>query len=127
MASTLFEKLWQRHVVADLGDGFHLMLVGRHLLNDMGGRAFITLDRRDLRLAHPELTFATMDHTVATLTTADPQSGEAANPYVVNLREAAKRHGFRLFDLGQPEFGIIHVIAAERTGADPSRSVGRLR
>lgn len=116
---TLFDKLWQRHVVADLGDGFQLLLVDRHLMNDMAGRGFLTLNERGLPLAHPELTFATADHTPATL----PRAGDAENPYVSNLRHNAQRFGFRLFDLGAPDAGIIHVLAAEQALALPGLTV----
>ena len=71
MALTLLDKLWHRHSVADLGEGFHLLFVDRHLLNDLAGRGLLTLNRRGLPLQHPELTFATADHTVATLWNAD--------------------------------------------------------
>jgi 3-isopropylmalate/(R)-2-methylmalate dehydratase large subunit len=123
VAQSLFDKLWQQHSVADLGDGFHLLLVDRHLVNDMGGRALITLNRRGLPLRHPELTFATIDHTVATLWNAGVDPTSAGNPYAVNLRENAARHGFRLFDVDQREFGIIHVIAAELGLALPGLSL----
>ena len=48
MALTLLEKLWQQHSIADLGEGFHLLFVDRHLLNDLAGRGFLTLNRRKL-------------------------------------------------------------------------------
>ena len=87
MALTLLDKLWQRHSIADLGEGFHLLFVDRHLLNDLAGRGFLTLNRRGLPLKHPELTFATADHTVATLWNADADPRGLHNDYVKNLRE----------------------------------------
>lgn len=123
MPQTLFDKIWQRHSIADLGDGFHLMLVDRHLVNDMAGRGLLTLNRRGLPLAHPELTFATADHTVPTLWNAGSDPGGAGNPYAVNLRENAARHGFHLFDVDDPGFGIIHVVAAEQGLALPGMTL----
>ncbi len=120
---TLFDKIWQRHVIRDLGEGFALLLVARHLLNDMAGRGLLTLNRRDLPLPHPELTFAVPDHTVATLWNADSDPTGSGNPYVLNLRENAARHGFRLFDAGSPDFGIIHVVAAEQGVALPGLTI----
>lgn len=114
MAETMFEKIWRRHVVRALGDGFALLFVDRHMMNDLSARGLLTLNKRELPLLHPELTFAAADHTIATLWNADGDRGAAENPYVINLRENAKRHGFRLFDTGDPEFGIIHVISAEQ-------------
>src|SRR5207245_5314908 len=64
---TLFDKIWESHVVARLGDGADLLHVDRHLLHDLGGpRAFEDLAGRALRVRNPELTFATADHAVST-------------------------------------------------------------
>jgi len=120
--STLFEKLWRRHIVADLGDGFALLYVDRHLLNDLAARAFLTLDDRKLGVRRADLTFGTPDHTVATLANASA-SREDANPYVVNFRQGARKHGIKLFDIGEAEHGIIHVIAAELGLALPGATI----
>ncbi len=119
---TLFEKLWSRHVVADLGDGFALLYVDRHLLNDLAARGFITLEQRRLGVRRADLTFGTPDHTVATLDRADPKR-EDENPYVVNFRSGARSHGIKLFDLGDAEHGIIHVIASELALALPGTTI----
>ncbi len=119
---TLFEKLWSRHVVADLGDGFALLFVDRHLLNDLAARAFATLEARGLGVRRADLTFGTPDHTVATLANAS-HAREETNPYVVDFRAGAKRHGIELFDLGDENHGIIHVIAAELGLALPGATI----
>ena len=123
MALTLLEKLWQQHSIADLGEGFHLLFVDRHLLNDLAGRGFLTLNRRKLPVPHPELTFATADHTVATLWNAHADPRAAHNDYVKNLRENAALHGFRFFDVGDAGHGIIHVMAAEQGLALPGLTI----
>jgi 3-isopropylmalate/(R)-2-methylmalate dehydratase large subunit len=120
--STLFEKLWSRHVVADLGDGFALLYVDRHLLNDLAARAFVGLESRKLPVRRPDLTFGTPDHTVATLANASA-ARENENPYVTDFRAAAARYGIKLFELGEAEHGIIHVIAAELGLALPGATV----
>ncbi|WP_254606273.1 3-isopropylmalate dehydratase large subunit [Sphingomonas bacterium] len=119
MSETLFDKIWGRHVVSDLGDGFALLFVDRHMVNDMAGQGFLTLNKRDLPIPHPELTFATADHTVATLAGRLSDVDDSANPYAQNLRDNAAQHGFRLYDLDDPAFGIIHVVAAEEGLALP--------
>jgi 3-isopropylmalate/(R)-2-methylmalate dehydratase large subunit len=123
MGRTLFHKLWERHVVKDLGDGFSLLFVDRHMINDMAGRGFLTLNKRNLPLSHPELTFAGADHTVATLWNAGANRRPLDNPYVNNLRENASLHGFRLFDTDDPDFGIMHVVSAEQALALPGSTV----
>ncbi len=63
---TLFDKLWDSHVIADLGEGAALLHVDRHLVHDLGGPpAFKELERRGLQVRNPDLTFATPDHVVS--------------------------------------------------------------
>jgi|SRR5262249_17974814 len=66
-AQTLFEKIWNRHVVAELGDGYALLHISRHLMHDGGAQAFRALKERGLSVRNPDLTFATFDHVVSTL------------------------------------------------------------
>lgn len=110
---TLFEKVWQRHVVEDLGEGFALLHVDRHVLPDFNGSAFRRLAQRGWALRHPELTFATADHSVST----DPRGSDLQqrhNPHVIALRDDTQRHGVRHFEIGEPGHGIVHVIAPEQ-------------
>jgi len=66
MARTLFDKLWDAHVVRDLGDGWALLHVDRHLLHDLSGPpALGELHRRKLAVRNPELTFAVSDHAIS--------------------------------------------------------------
>lgn len=112
-ATTLFDKVWRRHVVEDLGEGFALLHVDRHVLPDFNGSAFRRLAERSLPVRHPELTFATADHSVST----DPRGDDplqGRNPHVIALREDAQRHGVRYFAVGEPGHGIVHVIAPEQ-------------
>ena len=59
---TLFNKIWNRHVVADLGEDFYLLYVDRHVIPDFNGSAFTRLRDRGLKVRKPDLTFATADH-----------------------------------------------------------------
>jgi 3-isopropylmalate/(R)-2-methylmalate dehydratase large subunit len=111
MGRTLFRKIWDEHVVADLGDGFALLHVDRHVVHDLGGRALVSINKRGLKIRNPELTFATADHTVSTAHRAPGESAE--NDFIRNLRENAEQHGFRFFDPHSREHGIVHVIVPE--------------
>lgn len=120
---TLFDQIWNEHVVTDLEDGFYLLFIDRHNVNDYGARCFTTLDERGLKVEYPELTFATADHTVATLQDTLKIPSDSENPYVANLRHYAKKFGVRLFDVGDPGHGIIHVNAAELGLAMPGLTI----
>lgn len=110
---TLFHKIWKQHVIADLGDGYALLHVDRHMLHELGARSLVGLRKRGLSLHDPELTFATADHCISTNPADVGEAQLLTNPYVQNIRQGAGEFGFRLFDVGKPGFGIVHVIAPE--------------
>ncbi|MDX3906394.1 MAG: 3-isopropylmalate dehydratase large subunit [Pigmentiphaga sp.] len=112
MGRTLFDKIWDEHVVADLGDGFALLHVDRHFITDAGSKALMEMRRRGLAMRNPELAFASPDHSVSTT----PGRGDLnANSIrlVGNLRQEAAARGIRLFDMGSGSQGILHVIGPE--------------
>ena len=119
---TLFDKIWDSHVVADLGDGFSLLHVDRHLVSDPGSKALAALRQRGHAVRNPELTFATPDHTVST---APGRTGHTANAlrYLKDLRHETHAQGIRLFDLGQPGQGIVHVVGPELGLTLPGTSI----
>jgi 3-isopropylmalate/(R)-2-methylmalate dehydratase large subunit len=111
---TLFDKLWDSHVVADLGDGTALLHVDRHLLHDLGAApAFAALERRGLPVRNPELTFATPDHVVSSAPGRTGREQPWAAALIDGLREGSRQRGIRVFDLDQPGHGIVHVIGPE--------------
>src|SRR5262245_7447077 len=112
-AQTLFEKIWNRHVVSELGDGYALLYIGRHLMHDGGSQAFRALKQRGLQVRNPELTFATFDHIVSTLPGRTAETNPALTPRLYSMRADAKAAGVRLFDLGEPGQGIVHVMGPE--------------
>jgi len=114
MVKTLFDKLWERHVVADLGEGWALLHIDRVLLHDLSGaRALSEIAERGHALARPDLVFATPDHAVSTRPGRTSETFAGGAPTLANLRVEARRTGIRLFDLGQPGNGIVHVMAPE--------------
>jgi 3-isopropylmalate/(R)-2-methylmalate dehydratase large subunit len=110
----MFDKLWTSHVVADLGDGWGLLHIDRHLLHDLsGGRALEEVDERSLTVRNPELTFATPDHAVSS---APGRTGATFGPgekLFTGLRDRSAAHAIRFFNLGEDGQGIVHVMAPE--------------
>ncbi|HKW52792.1 MAG TPA: aconitase family protein, partial [Stellaceae bacterium] len=110
---TLFDKIWDQHVVADLGDGYALLHVDRHLLHDLGGgRAVLEIAEKGYRLRNPGLTFATPDHAISS-TPGRADTSAVGRRLLEDLRRLAREHGVRLFDVGEPGQGIVHVIGPE--------------
>jgi 3-isopropylmalate/(R)-2-methylmalate dehydratase large subunit len=112
-AATLFDKIWDRHVVANLGDGYALLHISRHLMHDGGSRAFLAIKERGYTVRNPELTFATFDHVISTEPGRTAETNPALTARIYSMRADAKAAGVRLFDLGEPGQGIVHVIGPE--------------
>lgn len=113
-ARTLFDKLWDAHVIRELGDGWALLHIDRHLLHDLSGPpALGEVAARGLPLHNPELVFSTPDHAVSS------QPGRVASTFPLGgklhgaLKARSAEMGVRMFDLGQPGQGIVHVMGPE--------------
>src|SRR5215471_13371377 len=113
MPRTLFAKIWDRHVIADLGDNAYLLHVDRHLLHDLGGsRGLLDLKRRGLTVHSPELTFATPDHAISSAR-GRVGTSKIGQDLLAALRVETTTSGIQMFDVDQPGQGIVHVIGPE--------------
>jgi 3-isopropylmalate/(R)-2-methylmalate dehydratase large subunit len=113
MPNTLFEKIWDAHLVHELGDGYGLIFVDRQLLTELAAPQFDQLEKRGLPLLHPECTFAISDHTVPTLRERAERFTSRANSWTRAMREKSMRHGFTHFDVDHEAQGISSVSAPE--------------
>jgi len=113
-ARTLFDKVWDAHVVQSLGDGWDLLHIDRHLLHDLSGTAGLRdLAERNLSVRNPELAFATPDHAVSSAPGRTGETFAGGARLYHGLKLLTRRAGIRLFDLGQPGQGIVHVMGPE--------------
>jgi 3-isopropylmalate/(R)-2-methylmalate dehydratase large subunit len=111
---TLVQKIWDAHIVAELGGGLDLLHIDRHLIHDLSGPASLgMLAERGLPVRSPELTFAMPDHTVSTAVGRTDADTGAGRTLVPALRERTHAEGIRLFDLDDPEQGIVHIVGPE--------------
>ena len=111
---TLLEKIWDAHVVRDLGDGWALLHVDRQLLHDLAGPiALRALAGRGLPLANSDLVFATPDHAVSTAPGRTGLTFPLGGRIWTALKTGCERTGVRLFDLDEDGQGIVHVMAPE--------------
>ncbi len=110
---SLFDKLWDAHVVLTREDGASLLWVDRHYVHEGSHHGFAKLSARNLPLAEPALTIGVADHYVPTRRgagIADP----AIARMIATLEGNARTHGFRLFGLDDPRQGIVHVTGPEQ-------------
>jgi 3-isopropylmalate/(R)-2-methylmalate dehydratase large subunit len=111
---TLFDKVWDAHVVHQEGDGPALLYVDLHLVHEVTSpQAFEGLRLAGRTVRRPELTVATVDHNVPTGDRRLPIADETAALQVAALVRNAAESGIELFDLDAPEQGIVHVIGPE--------------
>ena len=112
---TMFEKIWNDHVIQNQNDGFDLLHVDRNIMHDLLGKlVFEPLDNRNMKMPNPELTFATMDHGIDTEPgRSDITKIPGGREGVIGLREKSNQYGINLFDLGDTRQGIVHVITPE--------------
>ena len=113
--ATLFDKLWTGHLVRDLGGGGGLLAIDRVLLHERTGSvALKSLAQAGRRVADPARVFCTMDHIVDTLPgRGDDTLVPSGRAFIVETREAARAAGIRVFDVRDPDQGIVHVISPE--------------
>jgi 3-isopropylmalate/(R)-2-methylmalate dehydratase large subunit len=114
MPQTLFDKIWDSHLVGRRADGRDLIYIDRHVLHELHGpHAFEKLAKANRGVRRPDLTFSMQDHTIATKPGRDDTTNPDGAPFLRAMREGSVRHGIRIFDLGDPEQGISHVVAPE--------------
>ena len=113
--STLFDKLWMQHLVRDLGGGVGLIAIDRIFLHERTGSiALKSLHQSGRGVADPARVFCTMDHIVDTLPgRGDDTLVPSGKAFIVETREAAREAGIRVFDVRDPDQGIVHVISPE--------------
>jgi 3-isopropylmalate/(R)-2-methylmalate dehydratase large subunit len=119
---TLFEKIWDAHVVAVPSGAPALLYIDLHLVHEVTSpQAFDGLRRRGLRVRRPERTFATVDHSIPTV------AGELADPMaaaqIAALETNAGEFGIRLFSGDDPRRGIVHVIGPELGLTQPGMTI----
>jgi 3-isopropylmalate/(R)-2-methylmalate dehydratase large subunit len=114
MAHTLFDKIWAAHVIRDLGEGWALLHIDRHLLHDLSGpSALMNVKQRGLKVRNPELVFATPDHAVSSAPGRTGETYPTGARLWAGLKTLSAEAGIRLFDLGEDGQGIVHVMGPE--------------
>ena len=122
MGKTLFDKVWDRHVVSSEAGEPTVIYVDAHLIHEVTSpQAFAELRSRGLRVRRPEQTFATMDHAIPTREI--PLWPDDAQAQVGALRENCDQSGITLWDIKGDVQGIVHVVAPEMGVTQPGMTI----
>jgi len=121
---TLFDKVWDAHVVETVPDGPQIIYIDKHLIHEVTSpQAFAELEARNLKVFRPEQIVATADHNVPTQHQELPIRDELSRNQVEQLTENCVKNGIELFGLGHPYQGIVHIIAPELGITQPGMSI----
>lgn len=111
---TLFDKIWESHIVKEIEGGPSVMYIDRHYIHEVTSpQAFAGIRRRGLKVFRPEKTFATCDHNVPTLNQHLPLSDPLSALPVEELAKNTATYGIKYFPLGDPSNGVVHIIGPE--------------
>jgi len=122
--NTLYNKIFDLHKIRQLPTGEWQVAVGLHLIHEVTSpQAFSMLKERGLPVAHPELTFAVVDHVVPTEDLSRPLSDPLAEEMLQHLEVNCHEWNIKFFDLASPEQGIVHVVGPELGLTQPGKII----
>ena len=114
MGQTLFDKVWDSHVIKKIDNGPDVLFIDRHMVHEVTSPvAFLGLKARKIKVLYPEKTFATADHNTPTRNQHMPVQDLLSKKQLEALEENAKQHKISYWGLGHEKNGIVHVIGPE--------------
>ena len=114
MGQTLFDKVWDSHVIEKIDDGPDVLFIDRHMVHEVTSPvAFLGLKNRKIKVLFPEKTFATADHNTPTRNQHLPVKDILSSKQLKALEHNANYHGISYWGLGHEKNGIVHVIGPE--------------
>ncbi|MFA8435244.1 MAG: 3-isopropylmalate dehydratase large subunit [Marinifilaceae bacterium] len=123
-AKTLFDKVWDAHVVEQVEDGPSVVYIDKHLIHEVTSpQAFAGLGQRNLKVFRPNNTIATPDHNIPTLDQHLPIKDELSRKQVETLTANCEKHGVPLYGLNHPYNGIVHVVGPELGHTQPGMTL----
>ncbi|EKB50077.1 3-isopropylmalate dehydratase large subunit [Cecembia lonarensis] len=121
---TLFDKIWDAHVVRSVPDGPDVFFIDKHFIHEVTSPvAFLNLEKRGIGVLYPERTIATPDHNVPTVDQEKTIKDKLSRMQVEKLRDNCKKYGIELHDLGSAHHGIVHVIGPELGVTQPGMTI----
>ena len=124
MSNTLFDKVWDSHVVQQIVGGPDVLFIDRHLVHEVTSPvAFLGLKNRDVQVMSPERTFATADHNTPTINQHLPVADPLSANQLKALEENAAYHGISYWGLGHEKNGIVHVVGPEYGITQPGATI----
>ncbi|HET6558715.1 MAG TPA: aconitase family protein, partial [Prolixibacteraceae bacterium] len=123
-AKTLFDKIWDAHVVKQVEGGPSVLYIDRHFIHEVTSPvAFLGLESRGLKVLRPEKTVATPDHNVPTINQHLSIKDELSRKQVEMLRSNCEKYGITHHGLGSEGHGVVHIIGPEMGITQPGMTI----
>ena len=124
MKKTLFDKVWDSHIVKGIANGPDVLFIDRHMVHEVTSPvAFLGLKNRGVNVLYPERTFATADHNTPTINQHLPVADPLSANQLKALEENATAHGISYWGLGHEKNGIVHVVGPEYGITQPGATI----
>ncbi len=124
MSKTLFDKVWDSHVVKHVEDGPDVLFIDRHMVHEVTSPvAFLGIENRGIDVLYPSKTFATADHNTPTINQHLPVADPLSANQLKALEENAAKHGISHWGLGHEKNGIVHVVGPEYGITQPGATI----
>ena len=123
-SKTLFDKIWDSHVVKHVKDGPDVLYIDRHFIHEVTSPvAFLGLEKRGMKVFRPQNTIATSDHNVPTIDQHLPIKEELSRFQVETLKQNCVKNGIELYGLDHKNHGIVHIIGPELGITKPGMTI----
>ena len=121
---TIFDKIWDAHVVSEIEGGPSALYIDCHLIHEVTSpQAFAGIESRGVQVFRPDRTFATPDHNVPTVDQHLPIKDALSKFQVDKLTENCEKHGIELYGLNHPYQGIVHVVGPQQGLTQPGMTI----
>ncbi len=121
---TLFDKVWDSHVVHHIENGPDVLFIDRHMVHEVTSPvAFLGIKTRGISVMYPEKTFATADHNTPTINQHLPVADPLSANQLKALEENSKKYGISYWGLGHEKNGIVHVVGPEYGITQPGATI----
>ncbi|MCZ4694051.1 3-isopropylmalate dehydratase large subunit [Ancylomarina euxinus] len=123
-AKTLFDKVWDAHVVEHVEGGPNIVYIDKHLIHEVTSpQAFSGLESRGLKVLRPEKTLGTPDHNIPTVNQHLPIKDEQSRKQIETLSANCEKNKIELYGLNHPNNGIVHVVGPEMGHTQPGMTL----
>ena len=124
MSNTLFDKVWDSHVIRKIAGGPDVLFIDRHLIHEVTSPvAFLGLKERGIKVLYPERTFATADHNTPTINQHLPVADPLSANQLKALENNSNEYGISHWGLGHQKNGIVHVVGPEYGITQPGATI----